>query len=93
MRQSRLMHSNNSGLTQYPRNVLSLLPVVVSWVGCGCGDNGQVQVSLKGHSVPWSILGQHWRQCDCLSVVIIRCQSVTLSVKMSIVTSRRDMTS
>ena len=56
MRQSRLMHSNNSGLTQYPRIVLSILPVVVSWVGCGCGDNGQVQVSL----VVTVCLGPSW---------------------------------
>lgn len=53
MRQSRLMHSNNSGSTQYPRIVLSKLGGLWlwgQWTGAGV---------TCGHSVPWSILGQH----------------------------------
>lgn len=71
MRQSRLMHSNNSGLTQYSRTILILwwrwwevgwVVMWGQWTGAGV---------TWSQYMPWSIMGQHRRQC--LSVVIIPC--------------------
>ena len=71
MRQSRLMHSNNSGLTEHPRTVLILWWWKVGWVVVwGQWTGAGVTCWSLGYSVPWSLMGQHRGQCHCLSVMI-----------------------